>query len=1051
MNVLHHACSRLASPLRKKTFASAIVSLQCHGFSDRSVKAGVTNASEKKLASRLRARMPQGSSSDIISSSKKILGRNHWHSENLLSTLHTAIFPGQSMSKELAGNSESAKVKQKKKKKKNKTKLYSNAEAVSAPQVDFASPSLGDPAKNANGVFLRLPVSAWFENRHTPELELPSSFDDQDKDTAPHIPRTLLYTRRIEGIIQPLNRSVLEDLDPPSPQQPIAKLGHGLDRILFNPGVSWLQDPRSRVYNFTTWLESIPSVKDFAFERLGGFISSSRDQDLWSLAKREGRTFAGSTSSLTGLLSQIYFLISGDKGVNTTCLSKHFQFEPTTFTSGQRMPASIVLKHNDGVYAIDSDSLIPGSAEKNVLTWMGTLLEKFLTTSPEKFSRLLRSSDDPLEPEDSPTREAYRYSKSAKFVMRSQLDCHDSRLPGTGVFDIKTRAAVPIRLDLMNYEENSGYLIRTLQGPLESFEKEYYDLIRSAFLKYSFQARIGNMDGVFVAYHNTARIFGFQYIPLSEMDERIFGQEGRGDRVFEKCVGMLENILDEAIHHFPNQSIRCIAEKVECKDSLMIFLEPVDWDETVQGPVHIVQLDVVVVNYAGDLEVRGSTAISHVELPWTILWSISTSSLSQREIRANLSEVRERQFRAYNLPTGVSLKEMEKRWEDMQYNLAASSDAGPQFDPVYWQEAGANVQSLRGLARAGRKDSMREAREGWEAGGKKKVWGVPEELWTGFEEVVDKGSLDGGVKAMPIAEVVTDGGLGGVGAESSSSSPFGPAIFSEAHADDVLNRAMETMEFVQDQRAAKSRTMKSNEREALDFMHSQVEAVPDKEEATEMSTSLTEEGQARMAEVASSSLVAELPLQATSSDDMSGTLVVLTDNAADSAVAADASMDARECSSSTPASSPSSMTDSPSLVAELPLQATSSDDMSGTLVVPSDNAADSAVAADASMDAKEGSSSDAGLIAFPSTSEPPVVDSAVAADASLDAREGTSSMPTSSLSEASRLYDESLALASDSPAVSSADVATENPSTAPETSMDASTSTTAQHNDASGR
>ena len=36
--------------------------------------------------------------------------------------------------------------------------------------------------------------------------------------------------------------------------------------------------------------------------------------------------------------------------------------------------------------------------------------------------------------------------------MRSQLDCHDPRLPGTGIFDIKTRAALPIRLDMMNLE-----------------------------------------------------------------------------------------------------------------------------------------------------------------------------------------------------------------------------------------------------------------------------------------------------------------------------------------------------------------------------------------------------------------------------------------------------------------------------------------------------------------------------------------------------------------------------------------------------------------------
>jgi hypothetical protein len=36
--------------------------------------------------------------------------------------------------------------------------------------------------------------------------------------------------------------------------------------------------------------------------------------------------------------------------------------------------------------------------------------------------------------------------------MRSQLDAVDHRLPGTGVFDIKTRAALPIRMDLMNHE-----------------------------------------------------------------------------------------------------------------------------------------------------------------------------------------------------------------------------------------------------------------------------------------------------------------------------------------------------------------------------------------------------------------------------------------------------------------------------------------------------------------------------------------------------------------------------------------------------------------------
>ena len=118
-------------------------------------------------------------------------------------------------------------------------------------------------------------------------------------------------------------------------------------------------------------------------------------------------------------------------------------------------------------------------------------------------------------------------------------------------------------------QESSGYLLKTLHGVRESFEKEYYDLIRSAFLKYrlvilwpfairtnfpSFQVRIGGMDGVMVAYHNTDRIFGFQYISLAEMDERLFGPvEGLGDAVFNKCVTILERVLAEAVSCFPNQ------------------------------------------------------------------------------------------------------------------------------------------------------------------------------------------------------------------------------------------------------------------------------------------------------------------------------------------------------------------------------------------------------------------------------------------------------------------------------------------------------------------
>lgn len=60
------------------------------------------------------------------------------------------------------------------------------------------------------------------------------------------------------------------------------------------------------------------------------------------------------------------------------------------------------------------------------------------------------------------------------------------------------------------------------------------------------------MDGVFVAYHNTREIFGFQYISLEEMDQRLYGHNN-GQRVFGKCVGLLDALFTEITKYFPEQ------------------------------------------------------------------------------------------------------------------------------------------------------------------------------------------------------------------------------------------------------------------------------------------------------------------------------------------------------------------------------------------------------------------------------------------------------------------------------------------------------------------
>jgi hypothetical protein len=137
--------------------------------------------------------------------------------------------------------------------------------------------------------------------------------------------------------------------------------------------------------------------------------------------------------------------------------------------------------------------------------------------------------------------------------MRSQLDAHDPRLPGTGVFDLKTRAVVSIRMNHTEYEEGTGYQLRYARGEWESFEREFYDMTRATLLKYSLQVRMGRMDGIFIAFHNIERIFGFQYLSIADIDQVIHGQTNTclGDQEFKLSVGLLEQLMERATAKFP--------------------------------------------------------------------------------------------------------------------------------------------------------------------------------------------------------------------------------------------------------------------------------------------------------------------------------------------------------------------------------------------------------------------------------------------------------------------------------------------------------------------
>lgn len=359
----------------------------------------------------------------------------------------------------------------------------------------------------------------------------------------------------------------------------LPRLAHGLSRVLFNPGVYHLQDPRSRVYNFDPYLESIVPISDFDFDAVAEYTTSSQDTVLNELAKSQGKKYTGSTSSMTSVLSHFHYLLSSWRELSLANLSKNFPLKTSTFSVITRSPTVIFLRRTNGAYAVDYDREYD---YLNILSMLGRSMEKFLTLQPDHFERYRLDSSNPLVEGERGMPETYHYSTLGDFLMRSQLDAHDPRLPGTGMFDLKTRAVLSIRMQANDHEQGLGYEIKDRFGEVESYEREYFDMIRSAFMKYSLQVRMGRMDGIFVAFHNVERVFGFQYISIDEMDAAIHGPRNQGiaDKEFRLSVHLLNKVFDKVTERFPDQSVRLHFETRDTAQPYMyIFAEPKTEDE----------------------------------------------------------------------------------------------------------------------------------------------------------------------------------------------------------------------------------------------------------------------------------------------------------------------------------------------------------------------------------------------------------------------------------------------------------------------------------------
>lgn len=366
----------------------------------------------------------------------------------------------------------------------------------------------------------------------------------EGKPEPPELAKTYKFEFADNGPLQqahPLNR------------EKIPQLQHDLNRVLFSPGVHFVQDPRTGVLNFPEYLQKLVKYEDFDFDKLQGFVGALKDQKLLSEAQKANRQFYLSTSLMTALLIQFYFLLNNYQQTEEAQRVGFPDMSETALT----LPASVIVEpkgaNSDGgtIYSITADK----SADTEILLGaMGLCMETYLTTTEEEFKAYLApgknrgdTGDTGAKPGDgvaasgSPAPPApenvYNYSTYGDFLMRSQLDCHHESLPGNGTFDLKTRAVCAIRQDKSADPEKCDYVINRHDGHHESFQREFDDLIKTgAMLKYAFQARIGQMDGIYVAYHNLKRFFGFQYLPLSEIDRIFYRNKLVEEFSVEKCV-----------------------------------------------------------------------------------------------------------------------------------------------------------------------------------------------------------------------------------------------------------------------------------------------------------------------------------------------------------------------------------------------------------------------------------------------------------------------------------------------------------------------------------
>jgi hypothetical protein len=378
-------------------------------------------------------------------------------------------------------------------------------------------------------------------------------------------------TKELKFAHKDFNRIVLpQTVKPPN-------LDLDLENVIRHNGIFPLNEFK-KIYknNELEYYENLPQPDDIEFKNLDTYMKPSEDPNLKKMMKKGNFKFSSSTSGISSTLSHFFYKLTNFKSPHFYNLSDGFKNEPLKFMMYQRKPSTFVLtKNENGNYSIDKNSMFD-TKEEIILLKMGKYMEKLFTCKKEDFQKKYLKINGKIPLSIIDEGDYFNFVSYDKILLRSQIDCAGKDKDGNDiVFEIKTRASSPIRYDIFNWVDYLDYELNCLLGKHSSYEREFYDLIRGAFLKYLFQLKIGGMDGAFISYHNTRKIYGVEYITLKDIERRIFGNPNFSDIIFKSSLMMLQETMEYILKDFPNEKKLYMGIYAnEWKGTLDLFVEP---------------------------------------------------------------------------------------------------------------------------------------------------------------------------------------------------------------------------------------------------------------------------------------------------------------------------------------------------------------------------------------------------------------------------------------------------------------------------------------------